>query len=94
MFAEIAISVLAVFGLYAALHLLLAMLLRTSCVGVVIKVLTPTDAAHVDLLLFTARVNGCFFKRNAPVVLVSHQLAGDTALLQRLAEYRAEIHYI
>ena len=65
--AEILIALLAVFGLYAILHLVLSHLLAPADTGVAIEIRHPLDEEQVAALLSGAR-DSFFFRGNGRVV--------------------------
>ena len=88
--AEIVLSVLAVFGLYVLMHLLLG----DKRVTVALEIGKETDPADVPGLLLRARESYFLPGCERVVALVDCDCANDTALLFALEEGEADIYIV
>lgn len=92
--ADALIAFFAVFGVYAALRLVLALFLAPAGLGVALEIRTKADAENVELLLLAARENFYFRSNGMLIALVDESLKGDQELFTKLTDRHAKIHYI
>lgn len=92
--ADVLIAFFAVFGVYAALRLVLALFLAPAGLGVALEIKTKEDAENVDLLLLAAKENFYLRSNGTLIALVDVSLKGDRELTEKLEARHAKIHYI
>lgn len=91
---DILIAFFAVFGVYAALRLVLALFLSPAGLGVALEITTKEDAENVDLLLLAAKENFYLRSNGTLIALVDDSLAGNRELIEKLEAKHAKIHYV
>lgn len=91
---DILIAFFAVFGVYAALRLILALFMSPAELGVALEITTVEDAENVDFLLLAAKENFYLRSNGKLIALVDTSLAGNRELIEKLEERHVKIHFI